>query len=345
MANNVLVPGTLATRLVDSDGVVVHNAVKLNMPWISPSSVFGGRPKEEWVDLLSMAHADGVLAPQETSLEPGTEVLPGRVVELPYQRIADQLLFDFFRFDWRADIRWNAENFITYLQNRTAGGKHNLVGHSQGGLIIVLASKLFPAEFGRLVQRVVLVGVPLAGTVEAARGLIWGRDSFGDRVKARAMARTWPALYQMLPAWPCLISDPGFPGGAHPLPEDNQLLERAGWLGHEDDISNDMLERARATQALLKDPLGQMASVLGGKAKIMLCQGLGSDTHKNILVKDRRFSLHNIQQVDGDSLVPDQLTVDFSGHPDRFLRLSGVPKHKTLLDSEEFIDRIGRFLR
>ena len=59
-------------------------------------------------------------------------------------------------------------SYSAILENeRPQGGRWNLIGYSQGGLVIVLASQLTTQidDFSRLVTRVVLVGAPLAGTM------------------------------------------------------------------------------------------------------------------------------------------------------------------------------------
>ena len=126
----------------------------------------GGRPASEWEALLSVEHRTGEWTPTKTSLDPATELRAVSVVRTPYDRLWDRV--EPWPYDWRVDMRYNALQLLRHLENeRPQGGRWNLIGYSQGGLVIVLASQLTTQidDFSRLVTRVVLVGAPLAGTM------------------------------------------------------------------------------------------------------------------------------------------------------------------------------------
>lgn len=138
----LLVPGTQATTLVDRDNnTVVYNAVRAAMNQLPPGDQFitvNNRTPEQLGALLSMKHTSGRLPPTATSLEPGTELIPGDVVQTPYNELPDH---ESFPYDWRADLRFNANRLLRRLR-AGADVRWNLIGHSQGGLLIVLASKM-----------------------------------------------------------------------------------------------------------------------------------------------------------------------------------------------------------
>lgn len=340
----LLVPGTQASKLDDAAGVTVFNAVRVSLG-LSDSDL-GGRPPNEFQALLSMSHAPGQWAPVNTSLAAGTTLLPGKVVASPYDRLSR--ISDPFPYDWRADIRWNARNLLHFLrENRPAGGERwNLIGHSQGGLLIVLASKLAdgPDEFSHLVGRVVLVGAPLAGTMRALEALLFGREDLGAQnlPGVRAAARTWPALYQMLPAWFAVSQQSG-----QPRPREEQFTEEEGWPGMigpgEGMIEPDLLLRARETQTLLSGPY----SHFGPGLAVLSILGNRQATPATIVRFMRRFESRTTTFERGDGLVPLQRTLDWGGTPyaRTVLALGGrVREHAFLCADEDVLRAIRRFL-
>ena len=127
-------------------------AVQVGVP-LFPKSL-GGRPKSEWVRLMSMEHEPGKIAPVKTSLEPGTTLTAPRVVQTPYNQFPK--FYEEWPYDWRADLRFNAGRLLEELRERARGGspRASLIGHSQGALLVVLASKRAdPGEFARLGRR------------------------------------------------------------------------------------------------------------------------------------------------------------------------------------------------
>jgi pimeloyl-ACP methyl ester carboxylesterase len=340
----LLVPGTQATKLVDGAGVTVFNAVRVSLG-LSDDDL-GGRPPSEFQTLLSMSHAPGQWAPVNTSLSAGTTLAPGRVVTSPYDRLSR--VGDPFPYDWRADIRWNARSLLHFLrQNRPpGGGRWNLIGHSQGGLLIVLASKLAdgPDEFARLVGRVVLVGVPLAGTMRALEALLFGREDLGPQnlPAVRAAARTWPALYQMLPSWLAVRQASG-----EPRPREEQFTEEGGWpdlIGPGEGMINpDLLMRARETHTLLSGPY----SHFGPGLAVLSIHGNKQQTPATIRRVIRRFETRSTTFEPGDGLVPLQRTLDWGGTPyaRTVLALGGrIREHSFLCADEEVLRTIRRFL-
>ena len=270
---NLLVPGTQATTLQDGQGNTVYNATRVSLGLQKDN--LGGRPPDQWEALLSVAHEPGELEPSRTSLLPDTEISPGSVVMTPYDRLPGPL--DTFPYDWRLDMRLNAQRLLEHLQeNKPGDGRWNLLGHSQGGIIIVLASHYTndPEEFSRLVARVVLVGCPIAGTLRALEAIAVGRGDLGRQAflydAARGMAQTWPALYQMLPCWDSVVDPAG-----NALPENRQFTSMGGYPGvWKGGMSEELLERARATHALMERPLSRF----GTGVATLAVQGRKQDT-------------------------------------------------------------------
>jgi len=336
----LLIPGTQASTLEDAAGVTVYNAVRVSLGL--QKDELGGRPPSEWQALLSMEHAPGSLEPVRTSLMPGVSIRAADVVRLPYDRMLS--FSDAWPYDWRGDIRYNAGLLLDYLRaNKPIDGRWNLIGHSQGGLVIVAASALTSslAEFGRLVARVILVGTPLAGTMRATEAILWGSEGLGrpNVNAARGMSRTWPALHQMLPSWPAVVDAAGAP-----LPDDRQFLGPGGWPGAWGvGIQPDMLERAVELQDLLHGPFSRMPgvatmAVLGNRqmSPVTLIR-TGSD------LPEERKSMANQK---GDSLVPYRRTLDWGGQPyaNRVVAFGGkVERHAMLCADEDVVDLVRRF--
>jgi pimeloyl-ACP methyl ester carboxylesterase len=337
----LLIPGTQATSLADQDGTVVYNAVRVSLGLQKDD--LGGRPPGEWQALLSMEHAPGSWEPTRTSLLPGVEIRAASVVGTPYDRM---LAFsEPWPYDWRADIRHNGRLLLRYLrQNKPVDSRWNLVGHSQGGLVIVAASALTSSlgEFGALVARAVLVGAPLAGTMRATEALLWGSEDLGEEhvAAARGMARTWPALYQMLPSWNAVVDPDG-----RESPAEQQLVRREGWPGPwGTGIQVDHLARARELQGMLHGPFSRMAgvatmAVLGNRHLTPVTMTRDGDA----LPGDRK----SMARQKGDTLVPYRRTLEWGGRPyaDRVLAFTGrVERHAMLCADEDVVDATRRFL-
>jgi hypothetical protein len=174
----LLVAGTGGITLMDSQGKDLGYPAKMEIG-VRTGGLLFSKP-EELVPLLSMSHVPGQDAPAQTSLCPGLSIRPGHVLDVAYNLVPSS--FNRFLYDWRADLLYNARLLHDFLVERQpAGGRWRVTGHSQGGLLIVLASKLFPNDddFAKCVAAVALVGAPLAGTVNAARALIRG-DLMGE---------------------------------------------------------------------------------------------------------------------------------------------------------------------
>lgn len=337
----LLVPGTQATSLADQNGTVVYNAVRVSLGLHKDE--LGGRPPEEWQRLLSVEHEPGAFEPSKTSLEPGTEVGIQSVVGTPYDRMLS--FAEPWPYDWRLDIRHNALLLLEHMrENRPADGRFNLIGHSQGGLVIVLASKLSADldEFSRLVARVILVGAPLAGTMRATEALLWGSEGLGgERVReARGMALTWPAIYQMMPSWNAVVGPDG-----EEAPPEMQFMEPGGWPGEwAEGVQEDLLRRARETELLLHGPFSRFGS------GVLIMAILGKRQFSPVLVTregDRFPTDRRMKNQLGDGLVPAQRTLDWGGS---FFQRHAVvvtdkpEAHAMLCQDEDVVSLSRRFL-
>lgn len=335
---NLLVPGTGGITLMNQLGEDLGYPVKMQIGVLSTG--LRGLSADELIDLLSMDHRPGQLAPAKTSLKSGTSIRPGHVLDLAYNQVPAS--FNHFLYDWRADIRYSAGQLLDFLRERRSGdGRWNLVGHSQGGLLIVAASKLLSdrAAFAELVASVVLVGTPLAGTINAAHALIEG-DQMGSAATTalQTIVRTWPSLYQMMPAWPAIMDAAG-----QPAPRERQSLTLAAWDGFAG-ISGDLLQRARELQLLLRDPLGWM----NGDIEVRILMARNRDTDVDLQRSNDRLTSTPFTQQLGDTLVPHDQTLSWVGDVVRqfVATLEGsCNEHSMLLDDPGVLGRVTEVIR
>ncbi len=340
----LLVPGTEASSLFDAQGTIVWDAVRATLG-LSDKEL-GGRPPSEWTPLLSMEHKPEQWGPVRTSLEPGTELTADLVIETPYDRLWN-MVSDVFPYDWRCDIRYNAKLLNDYLTAHPApaGQRWTLIGHSQGCLVIIAASKLevAPHDFATKVQRVILVAPPVAGTMRAANPLLFGFPDLGaaNKLRTRAPIRTWPALYQMLPHWACVVGT-----DAKPCPADEQLTAIGGWTDTSDveaAVLADMLDRARETHALLAGPFSYMGPWVDAK----VIMGEGQDTPVSI-VRDGDEMHEDIEATEkGDTLVPVDHTIIWGGAAfgSHVTAIDRAREHAFLCEDEDVLRLIKRWIR
>lgn len=124
-----------------------------------------------------------------------------------------------FPYDWRYDVfdvvddgvlkedgeREYLLEVIESLATSSKTGKVTLIGHSNGGLL-AKAAMLRLEEAGKesLVDRVIFIGTPQAGTPQGMLGLLHGHDILSPIVAlngtTRASASTMPGAYSLLPS-------------------------------------------------------------------------------------------------------------------------------------------------
>ena len=126
-----------------------------------------------------------------------------------------------FEYDWRQDCILTAnalDQYVNEVIDRTKllphyKGKNfevDLVGHSMGGLVIADYLKRYGHK-GK-VRRVVSIGTPFQGSVDAVLKLIIGKGQLtgeNPRDRERVAARTIPALYQLLPSFDSAVKGVG----------------------------------------------------------------------------------------------------------------------------------------
>lgn len=192
-----------------------------------------------------------------------------------------------FSYDWRQDNVRNAQRLMEFMRDRRAyvqaeyarrygmrdhPVKFDVVAHSMGGLVARYAMLFGEADLptdgslprpnfagAELMARLIQIGTPNGGSLDAWRILVDGRD-FGQPIVPRyspAILGTFASIYQLLPrarARPALMGDAALD------PHDPALWQRMGWglaaRGLESDLATLMPdvptaeERARLALAL-----------------------------------------------------------------------------------------------
>lgn len=343
MPRDLLVPGTGGTKLVlDGDDIGWPGELTV-AGWLGKIQALSlgfetlgakyGSP-ESIGKVLSMQHSDDPMeiAPQKTTLWPDGNITPGPELHLVYNQLDG---FQPFLYDWRQDIRHSADQLLTTLTS-TPGERWRIVCHSQGGLVVVAAAHRYADRnggddqaFARLVSHVAFIAVPFHGTVMAADAFINGETLAAPVADTfKRVARTWPALYQMLPTW--LGSVKAAAPAGDEVTEQANLLDDAPWAGQQ--LIPSMLERARRTRAeQLRAP---MAYLNGVKKRIFQSRAYATPDH----VLRGGGALRVAGQVPGDTLVPDDITRRMGGDIQSQLTLSIGHDRDTMVHSAMAVD-------
>ncbi len=199
--NLVLLPGIMGSLLQSVEGLV-------ELLWVNPLVFTRGL-----INLLELADDGETDAnPRVKIVATGLEMMSYAKATLVLRKQANPFLFP---YDWRRDIR-TAAGLLHQALNRWAASngyrRFTLVSHSMGGLVSRTYLALFPEEAERLVERVILLGSPAYGIVNAVQNLTTGNNlmqlahKLNDDNQGDQLVRSITALYQLLAA-----SDPQVP--------------------------------------------------------------------------------------------------------------------------------------
>lgn len=111
-----------------------------------------------------------------------------------------------FNYDWRKSNATNGlrlKEYIQYLKEKLNVNQFNFVTHSMGSFIFRAYLKLIaPAEY-KTINRAVLTVPPNKGSIEPLKLLVIGKSFLINAADSfRKVARTFPSLYELLPAFP-----------------------------------------------------------------------------------------------------------------------------------------------
>lgn len=121
-----------------------------------------------------------------------------------------------FPYDWRLSNRYNAKRLSQVAsdalyrwraQPGMADAKLVLVCHSMGGLIARWFAE--HEEGAHLIRAIVTIGTPHRGSLKALATLANGLEPGLGLLNLTSFARSLPSLYQLLPAYDCLVTAGG----------------------------------------------------------------------------------------------------------------------------------------
>lgn len=280
-------------------------------------------------------------APHKTTLVPNGSLSPFQtLMGTAYNKLPTPSYED-FPYDWRLDIRYNGYRLLDYLRkNKPPNQRWNLTGHSQGGLVILAASKLCTRgdEFATLVHRIALVGCPIFGTMRAAGAILKG-DNFGGVASNFFLnaAPTWPAISQMLPHYEAVAARPGWSGQRDELW--HKFAKFAALAPH--------LKRARDFHTWLN--AGGIASHLLGGIDLRLYFSSNHPTPFRFALDNTGAPVISDELTDGDSLVPFEQTLLALNRQGlkpytRHFRGKTLQEHLSLFNDGRVVSVVDRFL-
>jgi pimeloyl-ACP methyl ester carboxylesterase len=231
--------------------------------------------------------------PGPTTLRPGVKLFPNRVlIGTAYQAVPGK--YQPYPYDWRLDIRYNGALLLEHLRRHAGAGRFRIITHSQGGLVLLAASRLCadPGEFARYVEKIVMVACPLIGTIRATAAVLEG-DTFGGFAAPmfKEVSQTWPAIFQMFPQYACVEGRPAL-----------RPLDPALWQGRPLPVLELVKRGASFTTWLGEHPFDHMDGdihirfVFGNPSRTDTPIGLSMAADGSLRVSDHA--------VAGDGLVP-----------------------------------------
>lgn len=204
----ILVPGNLGSVLGDAGGFLGSGVV-----WLNPVALLSGGLRRMRLRVPGEAGPD----------PPGLPLLEGYPLPLYYGLIETylgQCGWDVVSpaMDFRYPLMQDAARLATLIREKGASRPVKLLCHSRGGLVARAALGMLAGtnQLG-LVNRVVGLGVPHTGSLNAAQLLAcwqptklkiealgkylpWAYNLFLGIGETRAVIRSWPSQYELLPA-------------------------------------------------------------------------------------------------------------------------------------------------
>ena len=173
---------------------------------------------DEFLDTLQLG-ADGVTAPNPANpITTGgvlrltgpndTDIYDSTVIHLEREGYGLNSTLFLWAYDWRKDIPTNADallNYIDTVRRATGSPVVDLLGHSQGGLLALVALSRFNTV--NRVRKVVTLGAPILGSAKSLGLVHFAEPCFVERLgvclynklAVRNALRNAPAAYQLAP--------------------------------------------------------------------------------------------------------------------------------------------------
>ncbi len=112
-----------------------------------------------------------------------------------------------FGYDWRKSNVESAKDLARYVERLTDKlnvGSFNFITHSMGALVFSCYMKLITQEEQeKIIESAIFTVPPFLGSIEASFNLVIGKSKlFNSSDDFRKIARTFPAVYELLPVYP-----------------------------------------------------------------------------------------------------------------------------------------------
>lgn len=196
--NVVVIPGVLGSELTSLDREQQRERV-----WLSPHQIVAGHLARLQLDSQGLGETDTRYAIQVSGI---IKRYYGELI----LSLAEHCNVQAFWYDWRKDFRLAAAQLQASIDNWfPAGEPVHLVAHAAGGLVARAYLHQFPHRWALGHSKLIMIGVPNYGVYTAPQALtghlqliqwIDLLDAQHDRVDFRELVKTFPSLYQLLPA-------------------------------------------------------------------------------------------------------------------------------------------------
>lgn len=202
-ANVVVIPGTLGCAMTSVDRRQEQERL-----WLNPTSIVAGHLDRLRLDSHGLAEAN-----------PAYRIDVTGILKRPYGELmlalAEHYNVHAFWYDWRKDLRLAAAQLQAQIDNWFPTGKPvHLVAHAAGGLVARAYIHQYPERWDLDVDpaersKLIMVGTPNYGLFTTPQGitghlellhLVDLLDTYHDRADFREIIKTFPSLYQLLPA-------------------------------------------------------------------------------------------------------------------------------------------------
>ncbi len=243
--NVVFIPGVLGSQLTSIDQRQNRERV-----WLSPDHLVAGQ-----MSRLRLAAGGLVDASSEYTIRV-TGIMKRYYGEVMLALAEYHNAYAFW-YDWRKDMRLSAAQLQARINNWfPAEEPVHLVAHASGGLVARAYIHQFSDWWDRGESKLIMIGTPNYGVYTMPQaftghlGLIQGIDLLDtqhDRTEFRDIVKSFPGLYQLLPA---------------PLDPDLELLYQAETYGQELTVQQEHLESARGFHDMLADSLVDPARMI-----------------------------------------------------------------------------------
>lgn len=326
----ILIPGIQGTKLFDTnekDFKVVWSGVKSNFSNIQRLALQRDGKSDRETDIV-VERAD--------------------VENLAYSEIVNYLRglgyrVYIFGYDWRKsnlEAGKKLQEYVEELKDKLNENCFNFLTHSMGALVLSSYFKrLSEEEANAITNKAIFTVPPFLGSAEATFNLVIGKSKlFNSSDDFRKIARTFPAIYELLPVYE----------GAYLFenPARQPLLDYYDFSSYWQQIPNPDRVDTKSKQKLISDRLKALKNVRDQndfiydfsqithpelKPKLLVLAGTNEETICNIGIKDEwshfinlfDFDLPN-REGDGDGTVPLKSAIAFKDS----ITTLGVKKRK-----------------